>query len=56
VEDLEEAARVLKARGWRAEGGRFEVPDGPCYGFEDASGNQYAILQMTRPHALESET
>jgi hypothetical protein len=56
VDDLEEAARELKRRGWEPDGGRFEIPDGPCIRFEDASGNEYAILQMTRPHILEKET
>jgi predicted enzyme related to lactoylglutathione lyase len=55
VEDLEEAAKDLKGRGWKAEGGSFEIPDGPCMNFEDASGNEYAILQMSRPHILEKE-
>jgi hypothetical protein len=56
VEDLEEAVRELKGRGWRPEGGRFEIPDGPCVNFKDASGNEYAILQMSRPHILERES
>jgi predicted enzyme related to lactoylglutathione lyase len=54
VEDLDAAVRELKDRGWKPEGGRFEIPDGPCLNFKDASGNEYAILQMTRPHVLES--
>jgi hypothetical protein len=53
VEDLEEAARELKGRGWEPEGGSFEIPDGPCINFKDVSGNEYAILQMSRPHILE---
>ena len=56
VEDLEEAARELRRRGWEPDGGRFEIPDGPCIRFKDGSGNEYAILQMTRPHILEKET
>jgi len=55
VEDLDDAVRDLKGRGWKAEGGRFEIPDGPCVNFKDASGNEYAILQMSRPHILEKE-
>jgi predicted enzyme related to lactoylglutathione lyase len=55
VEDVEEAAEVLKRRGWKPEGGSFEIPDGPCINFKDGSGNEYAILQMTRPHILEKE-
>jgi hypothetical protein len=53
VEDLEEAAKDLKGRGWKPEGGSFEIPDGPCINFRDVSGNEYAILQMSRPHILE---
>ena len=53
VAALDEAAEDLKARGWQAEGGVFEVPDGPVLRFHDPSGNPYAILQITRPHALE---
>ncbi len=55
VEDLEAAAKVLKGRGWEPEGRTFEVPDGPCVNFKDESGNEYAILQMSRPHILEKE-
>jgi hypothetical protein len=53
VEDLEAAARELERRGWKPDGGSFEIPDGPCMNFRDESGNGYAILQMSRPHALE---
>ena len=56
VEDLEEAADELKGRGWRADGGSFEIPDGPCINFRDESGTEYAILQMSRPHILEEES
>jgi Glyoxalase/Bleomycin resistance protein/Dioxygenase superfamily len=55
VEDLKAAAEELEGRGWKPEGGSFEVPDGPCLNFEDESGNEYAILQMSRPHILEKE-
>jgi len=53
VEDLGEAARELEGRGWKPEGGSFEIPDGPCFNFKDESGNEYAILEMRRPHILE---
>jgi len=55
VEDLKHAAKELEGRGWKADGDSFEVPDGPCMNFRDESGNEYAILQMTRPHVLEDE-
>jgi predicted enzyme related to lactoylglutathione lyase len=53
VDDLDETIKDLTARGWKPDGGRFEIPDGPCVNFSDASGNEYAILQMSRPHILE---
>jgi predicted enzyme related to lactoylglutathione lyase len=53
VEDIEAAADVLKGRGWKPDGGSFEIPDGPCMNFDDVSGNEYAILEMRRPHILE---
>jgi hypothetical protein len=53
VDDLDEAAGELERRGWTPDGGSFEVPDGPCINFKDRSGNEYAILQMIRPHILE---
>jgi hypothetical protein len=56
VEDLERAADELKGRGWKPDGGSFEIPDGPCINFMDGSGNEYAILQMSRPHVLEEES
>lgn len=55
VENIHTAAEALTARGWQAEGKLFEVPDGPCLNFQDKSGNQYAILQLTRPFVLEKE-
>lgn len=55
VEDIRVAKRQLEARGWRAEGEEFEVPDGPCINFEDRSGNQFAIIQLTRPRILEGK-
>ena len=55
VDDIATAAKQMKSRGWRADGGEFEIPDGPCMNFKDKSGNEYAILQMTRPHVLEAE-
>jgi predicted enzyme related to lactoylglutathione lyase len=53
VESLERAAKELRARGWKPEGGPFEIPDGSCYRFNDPSGNPFAILEMTRPGALQ---
>jgi catechol 2,3-dioxygenase-like lactoylglutathione lyase family enzyme len=53
VDDIRDASRTLEERGWRSDGERFEVPDGPCINFEDRSGNEYAILEMRRPRILE---
>ncbi|MEA3200005.1 MAG: hypothetical protein QOE90_1433 [Thermoplasmata archaeon] len=55
VPDLAKAEKELRKKGWAPEGGRFEVPDGPCYLFRDPSGNELAILGMSRPHVLERE-
>lgn len=55
VGDLKAAARDLKKRGWKAKGGKFEIPNGPCYVFEDPSGNEYALFEDVRPGALEEE-
>ena len=55
VADLKEAEKQLAARGWKSDGGIFEVPDGPCINFKDASGNEYAIIEITRPHILEKK-
>jgi len=44
VADLDAAEEALRARGWRPEGERFEIPDGDCYLFKDPSGNEHAIF------------
>jgi len=56
VKDIGATAKDLKRRGWRPKGGKFEIPNGPCYVFEDPSGNEYAIFEDVRPHAFEDET
>ena len=55
VADIDEAAKQLKEKGWKADGNKFEVPDGPCINFKDESGNEYAILEMSRPYILQKE-
>lgn len=55
AENIDDAARDLNGRGWKASGEKFEIPDRPCINFTNASGNEYAIIQMTRPYALENE-
>ena len=56
VDDIVAAAAALRSRGWKADGASFEIPDGPCVNFNDRSGNEYAILEMRRPHILENES
>jgi hypothetical protein len=53
VENLPEAKKILEKRGWKSDGGIFEVPDGPCLNFKDTSGNEYALIEMSRPGMLE---
>jgi Glyoxalase/Bleomycin resistance protein/Dioxygenase superfamily len=52
VTDLKATVDHLTARGWRAESGPFEIPDGPCYLFSDRSGNSLAVFGNVRPNAL----
>jgi len=52
VDDLEAISKELRRRGWKPEGERFEIPEGPCYRFNDPSGNLFALLEITRPHVL----
>ena len=52
VKDLAAATAALAARGWKPDGERFEIPDGPCYRFTDPSGNPLAIYQDDHPDKL----
>jgi len=52
VESLKEASGKLRKRGWKPEGEEFEIPEGPCYRFNDPSGNALAILEIVRPGVL----
>jgi predicted enzyme related to lactoylglutathione lyase len=52
VEDLGKTVKALKKRGWKPESGPFGIPDGPCYLFQDPSGNQLAVFGNERPDAL----
>lgn len=53
VDDLESAAVELRSRGWEYVGEGFEIPSGPCYQFEDPSGNPLVIFQNDRPGLME---
>lgn len=55
VKDLKAAAAELKRRGWKPEGRSFEIPNGPCYRFDDPSGNPFAIFEDIRPEVLGAE-
>lgn len=55
VDDLDAAERELRGRGWAPAGPRFGIPDGDCYLFHDPSGNELALYEDSRPHALERE-
>ena len=50
VEDLDKTARDLRKRGWNPDGSLFEIPNGPCYAFEDPSGNWFAIFENAQPN------
>ena len=52
VGDIDDTVAGLKSRGWEAEAGPVEIPDGPCYLFRDRSGNQLAVFGNVRPDAL----
>jgi predicted enzyme related to lactoylglutathione lyase len=52
VADLESVVAGLRARGWAPKAGPFEIPDGPCYTFEDPSGNELAVFGDVRPDML----
>ena len=49
VDDLKRTSEQLRRRGWKAESAHFEVPEGPCYRFNDPSGNLLALLEIVRP-------
>jgi predicted enzyme related to lactoylglutathione lyase len=52
VDDLQTVSKELRKKGWKPEGERFEIPEGPCYRFNDPSGNPLALLEITRPNVL----
>jgi hypothetical protein len=51
VPSLTRAEKTLRARGWSPHEGPVEIPDGPCYLFRDASGNEVALVGDERPGA-----
>jgi predicted enzyme related to lactoylglutathione lyase len=53
VEDLKATAKELRKRGWKPEGRPFEIPNGPCYVFDDPSGNRIGFFVNARPKPFE---
>ncbi len=54
IEDLTAASKQLRKKGWKPEGESFEIPEGPCYRFNDPSGNPLALLEVVRPNVFGS--
>jgi predicted enzyme related to lactoylglutathione lyase len=54
VDDLALAVEQLTLKGWKADRGPMEMPNGTCYVFQDPSGNRYAIFEDVRPLAMEN--
>lgn len=54
VDDLALAVEQLTLKGWKADRGPMEMPNGTCYVFQDSSGNRYAIFEDVRPLAMEN--
>ena len=52
VDDLKAVSNELRKKGWEPLGERFEIPEGPCYRFNDPSGNPLALLEITRPNVF----
>ena len=48
VEDLDNAIKQLKLKGWKEEN-RIEIPPGPCCTFRDTAGNALVIYENVRP-------
>jgi hypothetical protein len=49
VDDLKATAKTLRARGWKPKSAAVEIPPGPCYVFDDPSGNPLGIFENERP-------
>jgi hypothetical protein len=48
VEQIDESISALKARGWSSDR-VVELPNGPCYIFQDPTGVHVAIYENRRP-------
>ena len=51
VENLDNAIKELKSKGWKEEN-RIEIPPGPCCTFRDPAGNALVIYENIRPDVL----
>lgn len=52
VENLDNAIKQLKSKGWKEEK-RIEIPPGPCCTFRDPAGNALVIYENVRPHIMD---
>jgi catechol 2,3-dioxygenase-like lactoylglutathione lyase family enzyme len=52
VENLDNAIKQLKLKGWREEN-RIEIPPGPCCTFRDPAGNALVIYENVRPDFMD---
>ena len=52
VENLDNAIKQLKSKGWKEEN-RIEIPPGPCCTFRDPAGNALVIYENVRPHTMD---
>jgi predicted enzyme related to lactoylglutathione lyase len=52
VENLQNAVKQLKSKGWKEEN-RIEIPPGPCCTFRDPAGNALVIYENIRPHIMD---
>jgi catechol 2,3-dioxygenase-like lactoylglutathione lyase family enzyme len=54
VENLDNAIKYLKSKGWKEEeGDRIEIPPGPCCAFRDPAGNALVIYENARPFFMK---
>ena len=52
VENLDNAIKQLKSKGWKEEN-RIEIPPGPCCTFRDPAGNSLVIYENVRPYIMD---
>ena len=52
VENLDNALKELKSKGWKEEN-RIEIPPGPCCTFRDPADNSLVIYENVRPYIMD---